>query len=414
MNKDFHTYLKKMGDDMRLSESERARMRGMLHAYMGMKPLRTDTRPVALPVWNVQWLYAPRPLAATLALALFVSSAGVSYAAQGALPGDALYPVKVHLNEPVSGALAVSASAKTEWAMSVAGERLKEAATLAAEGRLSAMNKADLQENFESHATLAIQNIDEQAGTSPDSGARSALRFEAQLSEYGRVLGEVVGTENGAGAFVAAVRSQEDKIASVRVRAERRTTANSSPERAIAASRMRDAAKHQLDDSFDLARKAAPALATSSAHIVAEGLSGASTTISDGEELLGKDSAPEALGVFQGALSATEKLGVFLKTSSVIHKRTGKIITEPKERSKLSSRKSGNDESRENGSTDTAFTVAAQPSQAATLAATATTDIPIEARENDNGEQEDSNKRGTDGRPMTPALPISAPPSLIP
>ena len=123
--------------------------------------------------------------------------------------------------------------------MSVAGERLKEAATLAAEGRLSATNKADLQENFESHATLAIQNIDEQAGTSPDTGARSALRFEAQLSEYGRVLGEVGGTENGAGAFVAAVRSQEDKIASVRMRAERRTTASSSPERAIAASRHR-------------------------------------------------------------------------------------------------------------------------------------------------------------------------------
>src|SRR3989338_9283268 len=139
MNDEFHTHLKKAGDEIALSEQERTRMCSVLSAYMEMKParveraggpIRADSIAAYAQAWGSAWLLAPRPFATALVVVLFVTSSGISYAAQGALPGDALYAVKVRVNEPVLGALALSSSQKAEWAMRVAGERLKEAATL--------------------------------------------------------------------------------------------------------------------------------------------------------------------------------------------------------------------------------------------------------------------------------------------
>ncbi|MEK7601451.1 MAG: DUF5667 domain-containing protein [Patescibacteria group bacterium] len=331
MNDEFHTHLKKAGDEVTLSPNERTRMRGVLNAYMEMKPVRPVSSLSYTRGWSGAWLFSPRPFATALVLALFVTSTGISYAAQGALPGDALYPVKVNVNEPVAGALAVTNSAKAEWAMSVAGKRLEEAATLAAEGRLSRTTQQELQTNFESHAVLAIRHIDEEASASADAGAQSAMQFEAQLSEYERVLSEVGGTDSDSNTFASAIRAQHDRVAGIRTRAEAKSaTIASSGNTAAAVSRMRSAAKHRLDNSFNLARNVGSALASSSARVVARELEGASTSIADGDALLGQDSSPEALGAFQSALSASEKLGVFLQTSSAIHKRTGKVITEPK------------------------------------------------------------------------------------
>ncbi|OGG54592.1 hypothetical protein A3C20_01910 [Candidatus Kaiserbacteria bacterium RIFCSPHIGHO2_02_FULL_55_25] len=335
MDDKFHTYLKKAGDEVTLSPSEHARMRGVLNAYMEMKPIRSASR---ASVWSTQWFFSMRPPAATLVLALFVSSAGVSYAAEGALPGDTLYTVKVSVNEPIAGALAVTSSAKAEWAMRVAGERIKEAATLAAEGRLSTETQDELQTSFETYSALAIQHIDEEADANPDTGGQSAVRFEARLSEYGRVLAEVGGAEYAADTLASAIRTQHDRIAGIRTRAEAKSaTIASSGNAAVAASRMRDAAKHQLDDSVSLALHTAESFSSSSADVLERELQEAGTSIADGEKLLGRNSTQqEALEAFRGALTKAEKIGIFLQTSSAIHRRTGRIVSEPERTGKPS------------------------------------------------------------------------------
>lgn len=212
MNNKLHEYLKKAGEEISLTHEEREKMRGVLHAYMAMKPIRAPS--VAAEPAVFSWFFTLRPVAVVLAFAVFASSAGISYAAEGALPGDLLYPIKTHVNEPVKGALAVSPSAKTAWAMRVAGERIKEATMLAAEGRLNSEHQQELQANFESHARKASENISAQASTSPEASAEIGVRFEAQLSEYERVLTQVGEEKNIAvGTLVSSVRAEREHVA---------------------------------------------------------------------------------------------------------------------------------------------------------------------------------------------------------
>jgi hypothetical protein len=325
MNDKFHNYMKKAGEEISLSHEERERMRRTLHAYMEMKPLRAPASPVPL---TFGWFFSMRPIAAVLVLGLFISSAGISYAAEGALPGDLLYGIKTHVNEPVAGALAISASAKTAWAMSVAGERIKEAATLAAQGRLSTTTQQDLQTSFQEHAQIATQNIGQQASSSPEASAEIAVRFGAQLSEYENVLIQIGMAKNiDVASLAVAVKTEGDAVAAVRARAESHITSASDQNKA--AVRMQIAARTQLDTSAELAHAVSQSLSSSSAQLVSDQLDSARTTISAGEDFTAEHATPDALGAFQSALTATEKLGVFLQTSSDIHARTGLIVGEP-------------------------------------------------------------------------------------
>ncbi|MDO8552995.1 MAG: DUF5667 domain-containing protein [bacterium] len=328
MNNKFNTYIKKSGENISLTRAEREKMKGMLREYMAMKPLRTPTEVSAeISFWGFSLL---RPVAAVLALAVFASSAGISYAARSALPGDVLYAIKTEVNEPLKEALAISTDAKQELAMSVAGERLKEAATLAAQGRLDENTELELRASFEEHARKASDNMGQRSETSPGRSAEAAVRFEAQLSEYERVLVEVGSAKGGSASTLASsVQAERERVSSILVRAQVRAESGTTAAKAEAVARMRDAAKKGLDDSVKLSGEVHAAFASSSAETIAQNLAHASATISAGENFLGIDAEPQALGAFQNALSDTEKIHVLLQTSSRIHKSTGLLITEP-------------------------------------------------------------------------------------
>jgi len=431
MNDTFHNFLKKAGDDVSLSSAERERMKRTIHEYMAMKPPRAQSAPeVVSPAWNIERFFALRPVAASLIVAFFVSTAGVSYAAEGALPGDALYPIKTHVNEAVAGALAVSAPAKAAWAMNVAGARIKEAATLAAQGRLNADTQEELRTSFETHAKTASRAIAEEASSSPETSAEVAVSFEAQLSEYERVLTQVgTAKDVSVGTLASSVRSERTHVASIRARTQADVAVSAAGATSRAVSRMRDAAKKQFEASSRLAHSDDDALTPSSARSIALQLADASTTISTGEDFLGVNAGPQALGAFQDALTAATKLGIFLQTTSAIHERTGLIISEPGETQSSSSapRKSSgkrNDGREERGGegTGTAPATPEEPQSSGISAdpAVATGSGSVSASVQGNGETGDntSDLRGEDGGADTKAegrgtvqsiLPISVP-----
>jgi len=305
-------------------------MRQTLHACMEMKPVRTP-QVVASTTWDLAWFLSARPVAAFLVLALFASSAGVSYAAQNTLPGDLLYPIKTRVNEPLSGALSVSASAKAAWAMSVAGKRVEEAATLAAEGRLSASAQNDLQSNFDQHAQAAVQAIAEQATSSPDTSTEAAIRFDAQLSEYENVLAQIAIAKNtDVRPLAASISAQRSRIATLSKAAHSPESSDTITATGTAIAQMRAAARGQLQASITLAEAASGSISTSSAALVAVQLQSANDAIASTDASAGPQGSDEDLGRLQNVLSATEKLGVFLRTSAAIHARTGLVIGEPR------------------------------------------------------------------------------------
>jgi len=116
--------------------------------------------------------------------------AGVSFAAEGALPGDLLYPVKTAINESIRGAFAVSSESKVKWQAELVGRRLEEAVELEASGKLDMKVKSDIAEEIGEH----LKKTEEFANKLEVSGqVNSAIEARAE-AELIKVISEEIMT----------------------------------------------------------------------------------------------------------------------------------------------------------------------------------------------------------------------------
>jgi hypothetical protein len=177
------------GSEYQLSQHEREKMTRVVREYAAMKPLpHAQSYSVSL---SYSWFtFAHRPIAAALVLVLVFGS-GVSYAAENALPGDALYTVKTYINEPARVALATNAEAKAEVQIELAERRIEEAAVLAAEGRLDEETENELAVAFESHAAAVAEEMAEADKEDDSASIELASRFENRLAAHENILLEV-------------------------------------------------------------------------------------------------------------------------------------------------------------------------------------------------------------------------------
>lgn len=218
-----------------LSLEEKARMRRVVSAYAAMKPVR---RRVAARATGSRWyalILSPRMAVGALVVVLVASSAGVSYAAESALPGDLLYTVKVKVNEPVAQALSTTPHAKAQTAAKLAHRRLDEAAKLAAQGRLGTSTRERLQEDFEGHIAEAV-TASAQVHAAADveitaAPATSTLaRLDELLSEEEDKLARLSASTTELAPVIASVKEQRIRVAQSRDRED--------DEQAIAAASM--------------------------------------------------------------------------------------------------------------------------------------------------------------------------------
>ncbi|HEU4677573.1 MAG TPA: DUF5667 domain-containing protein [Candidatus Paceibacterota bacterium] len=121
-------------------------------------------------------------MTATLLIALLLGG-GTSYAAENAIPGDLLYPVKVDINENVKSAFAVGDDAEAKLQADLARERLKEAEVLASRGTLDAAKSAELETRLkdhlakaDAHSQAAFEKGDLEARASVESAIEGAAR----------------------------------------------------------------------------------------------------------------------------------------------------------------------------------------------------------------------------------------------
>jgi len=116
-------------------------------------------------------------------------SGGTVFAAQGALPGDVLYPIKVNVNEEIRGAFTVNAEAKVAWETTLAERRSHEAAALETEGALDADIAADLSARLATHIDKAESLMAElEAKGNLEAAANAQSRLEALLSVQQRIF----------------------------------------------------------------------------------------------------------------------------------------------------------------------------------------------------------------------------------
>lgn len=176
-----------------LSRDEKQRMRMAVYDSLNVPTPAPQLAPRRVQnsyVW-FSFISSPRfamPVAVVLVMGL---GTGTAFAAQGSLPGDALYAIKVNVTEPALGALAVGDEAKAQWNARVAQTRLVEAETLAASGKLDATTSTALTQNFDTHSA-AVQALAQKAeAEDPGSGEEIAAQFDSSLAAHDAILSRI-------------------------------------------------------------------------------------------------------------------------------------------------------------------------------------------------------------------------------
>jgi hypothetical protein len=136
-------------DSPRLTPEERAAGRMALRARMALTLTaeeKTDVRralqhavyaePAPVSAWSVFAMPVRLPaLAFAVLLLLGASGGGIAYAAESALPGDALYGVKIYVNEAIRGSFQLTPEDRASWAVRRFQRRLDELHRLEARGK---------------------------------------------------------------------------------------------------------------------------------------------------------------------------------------------------------------------------------------------------------------------------------------
>lgn len=180
--KKFLTNIKKEAEHIKLSHAEKAAMRAAI--FGAPSPVHVRQSPY---VFASLFSYNVRMVMAGL-VALVVVGGGTASAAQGSLPGDALYGIKVSVNERVELALAQDTASKATLEVELAQRRVEEAQSLAVAGRLDAATAEKLAITVETHAQNAETLADEVEASEPGVAAEVRTKLASSFSANGAVL----------------------------------------------------------------------------------------------------------------------------------------------------------------------------------------------------------------------------------
>ncbi len=130
---------------------------------------------------------------AIAAVVLFLSSGRYFiYAAENSLPGDALYPAKINIVEPLSGLLKTTPVEKARFEITKATKRLNEAEALMVQNKLNDVTKNDLEKKFKESSDAFNANISQISASSTTSNELK-LEFDAKINAHTRILEIVEG-----------------------------------------------------------------------------------------------------------------------------------------------------------------------------------------------------------------------------
>jgi len=201
--------LKQEAYKLRLTPEEKQAMRRQIFGVPTTAP-----NPSPYFFFSYQFIHA-RVLAPAMVLLVVFVGAGTAAAAQGSLPGDFLYPVKVSINESIEVALATTPVARAEVSAKVALRRVEEAEALAAKGTLTPETGEALAANFEEHAQDAHESAQEVEAEDPAAATELRTNLDSSLSAHGAILATLSGgtsasNQEGTDAVAARVLARVD------------------------------------------------------------------------------------------------------------------------------------------------------------------------------------------------------------
>lgn len=184
---------------VRMSSVEKERILGNLLSHIEKNPVQKKSGPVASPFFSFSWSTTTfsrqrASYALFVVLVAVVAGGGTVSGAEGALPGDLLYKVKVEINEPVRTALTFDPSAQVAWESQKAERRLEEAEALATMGRLTTENREEIQERLGQHLTAFSLFTNVLASANPLNAPvveDAHISLQAKITAHSKILERV-------------------------------------------------------------------------------------------------------------------------------------------------------------------------------------------------------------------------------
>lgn len=200
---------KKAEASVKLQAAEKRELRERVMAYMEYHPLPAEMKAkkapvtVGTPIFNDAFTTVKIPFhtlfkyGATVALIVLVI---IPFVAEKAVPGDALYAVKVQFNEELRSTLTFGSFEKVEWETERLNRRIAEARLLASEGRLTEEVEAEVAAAVREHTENAKREIENLRAEDADEATIASIALDTTLEVQATALkgsGDVIaeGTE---------------------------------------------------------------------------------------------------------------------------------------------------------------------------------------------------------------------------
>ncbi len=201
--KRFTEQLNKKANSVKLQAAEKRELRERVVSYMEYHPLPAELKTAktnvrqkkvaglpqfteAFATFKVPFSHIFKYSAAMAAIILVV----VPFVAERAVPGDALYAVKVQFNEEIISTLTFDTYQKVEWETERLNRRIAEARLLAREGRLTEEAEAEVAEAVREHTTSAKKEIEELRSWDEDAATIASIALDSTLEVQSNSLRE--------------------------------------------------------------------------------------------------------------------------------------------------------------------------------------------------------------------------------
>lgn len=171
---------------VKLHDRDRAAMRAHFAELVGVSSTKTKT-----PWFTFFALHRSLTTSLSLAIVVVLVTSGVAAAAEGTIPGDVLYPVKVHVTEEVRSAIARTPAARAAWETRRLERRLNEAEKIV-QKKSDPQALSSLGIDINAHTERIQKSIDEmERSGNIQAAAEASSNIEAPLNAHKKILREM-------------------------------------------------------------------------------------------------------------------------------------------------------------------------------------------------------------------------------
>lgn len=313
-----------------MNSQEKGVVRGAVVSYMQENPLKTVTvrnsedsrlhyRTAQTPNINNNVITKTRMIIAII-IALMLGG-GTSFAAENALPGDVLYPIKIHVNENVQELVAVSDEAGAKVQAKLATRRLEEAEKLAVNGRLNAETSADLKARFEDHSEKSKEHHAKvKEGNNADAAANISSDTEVSLGTHEKLLEDIEDAKPEMKGFLegilGGVQLHLKEAGDDRLDIEAKVFANGGSDAKAAAEGTLNAAQNKIDEVKKFIESRKDTLSASVQAEVGVHVKAADAAMAEGKAKIEAQAYADAFALFKKAAREAQTAQLFATTGS--------------------------------------------------------------------------------------------------